>query len=45
MTKHKPKLVVHNIDEQYTINFCYNDVNNEWKANMVDGEADFFWSL
>jgi hypothetical protein len=40
---HKPKLVVENFDEKYTINFYYE--SSEWKVKIEKDTVDFYWPL
>ena len=40
---HKPKLIVENLDEKYTIHFYYE--NNQWNTQVEKGVIDFYWPL
>ena len=41
--KHKPKLVVENRGQKYTIDFFFEE--HEWRTTVKKGEAVFYWPL
>jgi len=49
-TKHKPRLVVKNMNEEFTIDFYFDNPNsndpteNFWKTNITN-KTDFYWPL